>query len=383
MPVLQSKLFCVLNARTAETMTDKIAPLFTWRSSVASEHGPHPTLRHILLTLSLHMNERGGSCFPSQKTLATETGLSERAVRDRLKEAEKQGWLIRQHRDVSGQGWRRYEYRTQTPPSVVEALRGGEAYSAPSQEGGEGGSGIQEERPEGGSSPIEERAEYDSTKVGKEVPLSTSVNSPIDQQQQEAREREEVLDDLKAMANQYAKRIPAGMQRKRFKAEIRGIVTGDNAQAWTNDSGDRAPWKDRPAWLSLALDAYLEGVATSPHWAVKYVVNQQMSPLRMTPDTPKGATSKPSDPVTPSRVQSDALRKQEERAAQEEVKRAAEDERIAAWERQNAVEAERLQQEARKETEENPYNPPTWVEQIAREAYRARVLDRIGRKEAA
>jgi hypothetical protein len=39
------------------------------------------------------MNERGGSCFPSLKTLEAETGLSERSVRYSLRSLESEGWL--------------------------------------------------------------------------------------------------------------------------------------------------------------------------------------------------------------------------------------------------------------------------------------------------
>jgi DNA-binding transcriptional regulator YhcF (GntR family) len=68
-------------------------PLFTWRSAVC-ESNLKATTRHLLLTLSLHMNERGGSCFPSVETLASETGLGRATVFRQLQVAEDTGWLI-------------------------------------------------------------------------------------------------------------------------------------------------------------------------------------------------------------------------------------------------------------------------------------------------
>lgn len=68
-------------------------PLFTWRSAVC-ESALKATTRHVLLTLSLHMNERGGSCFPSVDTLASETGLNRATVIRQLQVAEANGWLV-------------------------------------------------------------------------------------------------------------------------------------------------------------------------------------------------------------------------------------------------------------------------------------------------
>lgn len=67
-------------------------PLFSWRSAVC-ESNLKATTRHVLLTLSLHMNERGGSCFPSVDTLAAETSLNRATVIRQLQIAEATGWL--------------------------------------------------------------------------------------------------------------------------------------------------------------------------------------------------------------------------------------------------------------------------------------------------
>jgi len=68
-------------------------PLFTWRSAVCDSNLP-ATCRHVLLTVSLHMNERGGSCFPSVDRIAAETGLNRATVIRQLQRARDNGWLL-------------------------------------------------------------------------------------------------------------------------------------------------------------------------------------------------------------------------------------------------------------------------------------------------
>jgi len=73
-----------------------ISPLFTWRSALASDKGPDsPTTRHVLLTLSLYMSEKGGSCFPPLEDLADDTGLAKATVSKHLKTAHENGWIDR------------------------------------------------------------------------------------------------------------------------------------------------------------------------------------------------------------------------------------------------------------------------------------------------
>ena len=76
-------------------MTDerKLAPVITWRTSLVTGIDCS-TCKLVGLVLSLYMNERGGSAFPSIPTLSADTSLSERAVRKHLNEhLHAQGWL--------------------------------------------------------------------------------------------------------------------------------------------------------------------------------------------------------------------------------------------------------------------------------------------------
>lgn len=53
-------------------------------------------MRLVALTLSLHMSERGDSCWPCLKTIANESGLNRRTVTRALDELENLGWLVRE-----------------------------------------------------------------------------------------------------------------------------------------------------------------------------------------------------------------------------------------------------------------------------------------------
>ena len=71
----------------------KLAPVITWRTTLVTTVDCS-TCKLVGLVLSLYMNERGGSAFPSIPTLADDSSLSERAVRKHLNEhLHAQGWL--------------------------------------------------------------------------------------------------------------------------------------------------------------------------------------------------------------------------------------------------------------------------------------------------
>lgn len=148
--------------------------LFRWRDAVASMSGPSATTRHVLLTLALHADADGGSCFPSTRLLEQRTGLSRRTVEGRLRDAERDGWISREPCG-EGQAWRHMSYTLTFPMNVEQELP---------QLGGEGASPrppkVEQELPhlghEGGESDAR-RGEPDDVNVGKELPLSTSVNS--------------------------------------------------------------------------------------------------------------------------------------------------------------------------------------------------------------
>ncbi len=98
----------------------KILPLLTWRSAIC-DSGLPPTTRHVALTLSLWMNERAASAFPSVPTLVTATGLSERAVRSHLHDLVNAGWLKLVKASAGQRRGNEYEASTPARPAPAPA----------------------------------------------------------------------------------------------------------------------------------------------------------------------------------------------------------------------------------------------------------------------
>lgn len=92
---------------------------YSWRQAILKS-GLQATTRHVLLTLSCHMNDAGESCYPSIELLCEETGLSNRSVITHLKVAEEGGWIVVDKHGFSGQKWARNEYRIAWPNSPTE-----------------------------------------------------------------------------------------------------------------------------------------------------------------------------------------------------------------------------------------------------------------------
>jgi len=93
--------------------------LYRWRWKIASEQGPaSATTRHVLMTLSIHMEADGGNAFPSEDLLALETALTTRAVSTHLRLAVDQGWLRRYRERRRGKAWAQYFYQAAIPAHV-------------------------------------------------------------------------------------------------------------------------------------------------------------------------------------------------------------------------------------------------------------------------
>jgi hypothetical protein len=92
---------------------------FRWERAVIERGPASPTTRLLLLVLGTHVN-RDGLAWPSQKTLAQETGLSERVIPQHMASAEVLGWIERTSRRVAGQKWALHCYRIRIPPAGTE-----------------------------------------------------------------------------------------------------------------------------------------------------------------------------------------------------------------------------------------------------------------------
>lgn len=119
--------------------------VFSWREAIQLSK-LKPTTRLVLFNLSFRMWSKGGYCYPSIKTQAAETGLSERAVITNIQLAVDAGFLRKRSRRLPGQQWRRSEYAAIFPkdfdlvraedfdaPDAFDEQEGGE----PNTEGGE------------------------------------------------------------------------------------------------------------------------------------------------------------------------------------------------------------------------------------------------------
>lgn len=87
---------------------------WTWRHAIIKSDLP-ATTRHVLLTVSMHMNELGEGCYPTIEMLVKETGLSKRSVLTHLQAGIDAGWLVRLELGLRGRKWRRCEYRSRWP----------------------------------------------------------------------------------------------------------------------------------------------------------------------------------------------------------------------------------------------------------------------------
>ena len=93
-----------------------------WLDVVLSEHGPaSPTMRLVLVSLWKHMDQKGYA-WPSHKTLARRSGLSERCVGDHIRRAEREGWLRIGEREQKGAAWRSHAYVATVPPGTETPL---------------------------------------------------------------------------------------------------------------------------------------------------------------------------------------------------------------------------------------------------------------------
>lgn len=101
-------------------MTDRhwLAPVISWRSQLV-EGSDCAMCKLVGLGLSLYMNERGGSAFPSVKRLASDLSIGERTVRLHLNDhLHAQGWLkLVERGGQKGERRKANEWQATTPAS--------------------------------------------------------------------------------------------------------------------------------------------------------------------------------------------------------------------------------------------------------------------------
>ena len=131
---------------------------FTWRSAILkSDLGS--TTKLVLLVLSTYMDDHGGGAFPNVKTIASDSGLSERAVCTHIERAVDAGFIVVSKQKLPGKNWARNAYKISFPsrPDVYQeqgADRGSVPKNAPSESKvGRGLAGSKKQGTERGASP--------------------------------------------------------------------------------------------------------------------------------------------------------------------------------------------------------------------------------------
>lgn len=74
-------------------MSDKQPFVFKWQHGLVMDDRLSAADRHIALTLALHMDKDGGSCFPSISLLALETRRKRNTIVASVNTLEHAGWL--------------------------------------------------------------------------------------------------------------------------------------------------------------------------------------------------------------------------------------------------------------------------------------------------
>lgn len=205
-----------------------IYPVLTWRAAVASEHGPSsPLARHILLTLSVHMNEKGGSCFPSISLLVKETGLSRPSLVKHLKLAVDEEWLIVKKHGYKGQNWARNDYQAAIPKAVKDVYH------------------VNVEVVEGGK-PQNERRLTSEQKVVNEVNSNSSYNSSKNSPVLRDEKSEYLFEDWWDLYGKKVDRKKCGVKWNRLSAADRQIAMDHTAVYVTTGRGKDKHYRRDP-----------------------------------------------------------------------------------------------------------------------------------------
>ncbi len=161
--------------------------LFRWRKRLLSSFGPTRVLpstkrrpavrvadcpvRLVLSALANYMDADGSNAFPSQETLARDSGFTVRTVKAALQRAEKGGWIERARVPIRHREYMRYRY-TYVPrfPIIDEGESGSRERSSP--ESGSREAEVALSEPDGGP---DERSSHD---VGNDA-TNDPVTAPV------------------------------------------------------------------------------------------------------------------------------------------------------------------------------------------------------------
>jgi hypothetical protein len=205
--------------------------------------------KHLLLTLSLFMNEEGGSCFPEIETLMSRTGRGKTWVHKYLNEAQQAGWITREQvsrkkKNGDNRGWRRNEYTARWPEHVLPGNPEPESCEKGSSRDEPPSQNVVRETPEGSS--------REGKKVVREANTNIPENIPENLSSAQARENGADAPEREGGHDGSGGGKPA-TTRQDGKAKAREIETAFKRFApkwpkWLASSEDLA----RKAWQELA-----------------------------------------------------------------------------------------------------------------------------------
>lgn len=98
---------------------NEIQGQFTWQAAIRKSD-MSSNCKLVLLMLSLYMNHVTTSAWPSNTTLASDTGLSKRAVQRALQEARDKGFLVKEERFTEKKGQTSNLYTATTPVTLID-----------------------------------------------------------------------------------------------------------------------------------------------------------------------------------------------------------------------------------------------------------------------
>jgi hypothetical protein len=100
-------------------VSKRISPLFTWRAALIEDPRLNASTRHVALTLSLYMSERGDSAFPSEATLAKDCARGKSTISAAITQLEECGWVhVKRAPGNAGGRGRTNIYRAVVPKTV-------------------------------------------------------------------------------------------------------------------------------------------------------------------------------------------------------------------------------------------------------------------------
>lgn len=228
---------------------------FSWRKAIVKSD-LSGECRHLLLTLSLYMNEMGEGAYPALDTLAKDCGKSARWAKKWMKYATENGWISikkvrRYYENSDNRGWRRNEYTACWPEQKIEIEQ--VEFTPDSDENldqivGEIEADLDQKGGARGALPskkVVHEVQKGGAPDGKKVVHEVHLNSPVNQSNESVQEREgaQARDDAGLNEDGTDKPLVEKMKDDELEKRVIRFLNGDGF--------DLAKW---PNWDSATFD---------------------------------------------------------------------------------------------------------------------------------